>query len=112
MSKYRNNKDIHQLPSWDVNDNYDDNDYDENDYENEDDNDNDNGSFDVQSYEDIDDDDFIAKLKENCKIKSINNKRFNAQMLLGLSMDFCEAVNNNETPKIENSVTRLVFEEI
>ncbi len=54
----------------------------------------------------------MMKLRESCKIKTINNKRFNGQMLLGLSMDFCEAVNNNETPKIENSVTRLVCEEI
>jgi len=65
MSKYRNSKDdMHQLPSWDVNDNYDDNDYNENDDENEIEDDNDNGSFDVQSYEDIDDDDFIAKLEK------------------------------------------------
>lgn len=54
----------------------------------------------------------MAKLRDTCKIKTINRKRFNGQMLLGLSMDFCEAVNNNETPIIENSVTRLVNEEI
>jgi hypothetical protein len=71
MSKYRNNKDIHQLPSWDVNDNYDDNDYDENDYENENDDDNDNGSFDVQSYED--DDDFIAKLEKEIGRNNIDS---------------------------------------
>ena len=57
-------------------------------------------------------DEFIKYLKETCKIKIINNKKFNGQMLLGLSMDFCEAVNNNETPTIENSVTRLVNEEV
>ena len=32
-------------------------------------------------------------------------------MLLGLAMDFCEAVNSEDSPKIESSVTRLVQEE-
>ena len=32
-------------------------------------------------------------------------------MLLGLAMDFCEAVNDEEAPKIENSVNRVLEEE-
>ena len=32
-------------------------------------------------------------------------------MLLGLAMDFCEAVNSEDAPKIENSVNRVVQEE-
>ena len=32
-------------------------------------------------------------------------------MLLGLAMDFCEAVNSEDAPKIENSVQRVVQEE-
>ena len=32
-------------------------------------------------------------------------------MLLGLAMDFCEAVNADDAPKIENSVGRVVQEE-
>ena len=32
-------------------------------------------------------------------------------MLLGLAMDFCEAVNAEDAPKIENSVSRVVQEE-
>ena len=32
-------------------------------------------------------------------------------MLLGLAMDFCESVNDDETPKIENSVSRVLEEE-
>jgi hypothetical protein len=32
-------------------------------------------------------------------------------MLLGLAMDFCDAVNSEDTPKIESSVIRLVQEE-
>ena len=32
-------------------------------------------------------------------------------MFLGLAMDFCEAVNDEETPKIENSVGRVLSEE-
>ena len=35
----------------------------------------------------------------------------NAQMLLGLVMDFCEAVNQEGAPKIESSVSRLIQEE-
>jgi hypothetical protein len=29
-------------------------------------------------------------------------------MLLGLAMDFCEAVNDEEVPKIENAVGRVL----
>ena len=32
-------------------------------------------------------------------------------MLLGLVMDFCEAVNQEDAPKIESSVNRLIQEE-
>jgi hypothetical protein len=32
-------------------------------------------------------------------------------MLLGLAMDLCEALNLNYSPKIENSVNRLIQEE-
>lgn len=35
----------------------------------------------------------------------------NAQMFLGLAMDFCEAVNDEDTPKIESSVGRVLSEE-
>lgn len=35
----------------------------------------------------------------------------NAHMFLGLAMDFCEAVNDEDTPKIENSVGRVLYEE-
>ena len=72
MSKYHN-KDIHQLPSWDVNDNYDDDDNDDDDDDNDNNDDNDNGSFDVQSYEDIDDDDFIAKLEKEIGRNNIDS---------------------------------------
>ena len=58
MNKY--NKDIQSLPSWEGNDEYDDDD-------------NDNGSFDVQSYEDIDDDDFIKKLEKEIEKNNIND---------------------------------------
>jgi hypothetical protein len=32
-------------------------------------------------------------------------------MFLGLAMDFCEALNKDDAPKIENSVSRVVQEE-
>lgn len=32
-------------------------------------------------------------------------------MLLGLVMDFCEAVNQEDAPKVESSVNRLILEE-
>ena len=32
-------------------------------------------------------------------------------MLLGLAMDFCEAVNAEDAPKIESSVGRVVLQE-
>lgn len=50
-------------------------------------------------------------MKQTCKVKTIHGKSFNGQMLLGLAMDFCEAVNSEDSPKIESSVTRLVQEE-
>lgn len=50
-------------------------------------------------------------MKQTCKVKQLHGKSFNGQMLLGLAMDFCDAVNSEDTPKIESSVTRLVQEE-
>ena len=32
-------------------------------------------------------------------------------MLLGLAMDFCDSVNQENAPRIETSVMRLIFEE-
>lgn len=32
-------------------------------------------------------------------------------MLLGLAMDFCDSVNEENAPKIESSVSRLISEE-
>jgi hypothetical protein len=54
---------------------------------------------------------FLEQLKQTCKVKELHGKSFNGQMLLGLAMDFCDAVNSEDTPKIESSVTRLVQEE-
>jgi len=56
-------------------------------------------------------DEFMQQLKQTCRVKTIHGKSFNGQMLLGLAMDFCEAVNSEDSPKIESSVTRLVQEE-
>lgn len=58
---------------------------------------------------------FIDELKQNSQPKALElreeTKFLNAQMLLGLAMDFCEAVNDEETPKIESSVSRVLQEE-
>ena len=32
-------------------------------------------------------------------------------MLLNIAMDFCEALNSDDAPKIENSVNRVIQEE-
>lgn len=54
---------------------------------------------------------FLDTLKSNCQPKELDGKVLNAQMFLGLAMDFCEAVNNEDVPMIESSVSRLVSEE-
>ena len=54
---------------------------------------------------------FMDQLKQTCRVKQIHGKSFNGSMLLGLAMDFCDAVNDEDTPKIESSVMRLVQEE-
>jgi hypothetical protein len=43
--------------------------------------------------------------------KNIHGKDLNSQMLLGLAMDFCEAINANDSPKIQTSISRLIAEE-
>lgn len=48
--------------------------------------------------------DFVENLKDTCRVKQIGGKSFNGQMLVGLAMDFCEAVNAEDTPKIQSSV--------
>lgn len=60
-------------------------------------------------------DSFLQELKQKSKSKTLKlkdqKKMLNGQMLLGLAMDFCEAVNADEAPKIDNSVSRVVQEE-
>ena len=56
-------------------------------------------------------DEFMDQLKQTCRVKQLHGTSVNGQMLLGLAMDFCDAVNSEDTPKIESSVTRLVQEE-
>jgi hypothetical protein len=40
------------------------------------------------------------------KMLSVNGKQqvLNCSMMLGLAMDFCEAINSEDAPKIESSV--------
>lgn len=56
-------------------------------------------------------DQFINDVRYQTKPKTLSGKVLNSQMLLGLVMDYCEAVNSDETPKVESSVMRLVAEE-
>lgn len=57
----------------------------------------------------------ISDLKSKAQAKSLTHKDIktylNPQMLLGLAMDFCEAVNSADAPKIETSVGRVLQEE-
>ena len=55
---------------------------------------------------------FLTKVKEDVNVKTVKDKHFNGQMLLGLVMDYCEAINSDAVPSIDNSVTRLVQEEV
>lgn len=57
-------------------------------------------------------DDMISDVKASTQTKICGGQKLNGQMLLGLAMDFCEAVSSDQVPKIQNSVARLVQEEI
>ena len=55
---------------------------------------------------------FLDDLKAGVQVKTAAGKSLNGQMLLGLAMDFAEAVSSDDVPRIESSVGRLVQEEI
>ena len=50
----------------------------------------------------------MEDLKINCKVKEIHGKVLNSQMLLGLTMYFCESLNMDKLPKIESTIGRLI----
>ena len=53
-------------------------------------------------------DGLMAKLKNNPKIKSISNKTLNGSMVLGLALEYVDAINNREIPVILSSFERVV----
>ncbi len=50
----------------------------------------------------------MSKLKTNPRIKTINNKALNGSMLLGLAIEYVEALNNKEIPVVLSSFERVV----
>lgn len=54
-------------------------------------------------------DTLMAKLKqEPFKLKTIGGKALNGSMLLGLAMEYVEALNNKEIPTVLSSFERVV----
>ena len=53
-------------------------------------------------------DGLMAKLKNNPKIKSISNKTLNGSMVLGLALEYVDAINSREIPVILSSFERVV----
>ena len=50
----------------------------------------------------------MQKLKTLPKLKTIGNKALTGNMLLGLALEFVEALNNKEVPVIMSSFERVV----
>lgn len=51
----------------------------------------------------------MAKLKsEPFKLKNINGKALNGSMLLGMALEYVEALNNKEIPVVLSSFERVV----
>lgn len=55
-------------------------------------------------------DSLMAKLKspDTCRVKSINGKTLNSSMLLGIAMEYVDAINNQEIPVVMNCFERVI----
>ena len=50
----------------------------------------------------------MFKLKVNPRVKTINHKSLNGSMLLGLALEYVDALNHHDTPVILTSFERVV----
>ena len=53
-------------------------------------------------------DNLITRLKNTPRVKMINNRPLTGSMLLGLALEYIDALNNKEIPVVLSSFERVV----